>query len=243
MAVLSPDTPIPLYYQLKERLKEEILSGAYRPGTRFPSETTLSAQYGVSRGTVRQALGELQREGFLRRARGKGTLVTAASKFEQSLLKFYSFGREMLHRGLSPRSKILENAVERPPAWVADRLHLQPKARVLRLNRLRLVQGEPYILETLWLVEELCPGLLNEDVDETPLYDLLEKKYGLFVVRAEEYLEPEAVDYPAARLLKIRAGAPVFLITRVSYTFHGRPMELRKSIVRGDKYKFYVELY
>ncbi|MFQ5847712.1 MAG: GntR family transcriptional regulator [Candidatus Methylomirabilales bacterium] len=243
MAVLNPDTPIPLYYQLKATLKEEILSGAYRPGTPFPPETALGAQYGVSRGTVRQALAELKREGFLRRTRGKGTFVTAASKFEQSLLKFYSFGREMLHRGLSPYSKILERAVERPPPWVAERLHVRPKARVLRLSRLRLVQGEPYILETLWLVKELCPGLVREDLENIPLYDLLEQRYGLFVVRAEEYLEPDVVDRAEARLLRIPTGAPVFLITRISYTFRGRPVELRKSLVRGDKYKFYVELH
>src|SRR3569833_738583 len=103
--MLNKNIPIPLYYQLKERLTQQIMGGDFQPGTLMPSERELSDRYGISRMTVRQALGEMVKEGLLLREQGKGTFV-AEPKITQGLLRLTSFSEDMQSRGLKPDSHV-----------------------------------------------------------------------------------------------------------------------------------------
>jgi len=237
---LDEKSPIPLYHQLTEELRENIENGDWLPHSLIPSETELCEKYGVSRGTVRQALSQLVQEGLLYRKQGRGTFV-AEPKITQQLNKFYSFAQDMREKGLKPSSKVLQNEKILPDSYIKNVLGLKEKEMVYKIMRLRLADEEPLILETSYLVEELFPDLDREDVEKVPLYDIIIKKYRIRITRAKETFEPILVDRFEAEKLQIPLGSPALLVKRITYTA-GIPFEFRKSIVRGDKCSYSVEL-
>lgn len=237
---LDGRSPVPLYYQLKEILRQEIESGTWQPDQQIPTEADLCRQYGVSRATVRQALAVLVSEGVLYRRQGRGTFVSPA-KVEQNLLGFYSFTREMVERGWAPSSRVLSADVVKARTGTARLLGIQPGAPVVRLVRLRLVRDEPLILETTYLPSDLCPGLENEDLERQLLYDVLTKKYGLKLTGAKKYVEPVLVDQYEAQILGVKRGSPALLLERVTYADQ-RPVALCKWVVRGDRCRHYIDL-
>ena len=231
---------VPLYYQLIEELRENIENGEWPPNSLIPSETELCERYKVSRGTVRQALSQLVQEGLLYRKQGKGTFV-AEPKITQQLNKFYSFAQDMREKGLKPSSLLLQKGKILPDSYIKNILGLKEKEMVYKIMRLRLADEEPLILETSYLVEELFPDLDKEDVEKISLYDLIIKKYRVKITRAKETFEPILVDRFEAEKLKIPVGSPALLVKRIAYTA-GIPFEFRKSVVRGDKCSYSVEL-
>ena len=237
---LDEKSPIPLYHQLTEELRENIENGDWPPHSLIPSETELCEKYGVSRGTVRQALSQLVQEGLLYRKQGRGTFV-AEPKITQQLNRFYSFAQDMREKGLKPSSRLLQNEKILPDPYIKNILGLKENELIYKIMRLRLADEEPLILETSYLVEELFPDLDREDVENVPLYDIIIKKYRIRITRARETFEPILVDRFEAEKLKIPLGSPALLVKRITYTA-GIPFEFRKSIVRGDKCSYSVEL-
>jgi len=231
---------VPLYYQLTEELRENIENGEWPPNSLIPSETELCERYKVSRGTVRQALSQLVQEGLLYRKQGKGTFV-AEPKITQQLNRFYSFAQDMREKGLRPSSLLLQKEKILPDSYIKNILGLKEEEMVYKIMRLRLADEEPLILETSYLVEELFPDLDKEDVEKVPLYDIILKKYRIKITRAKETFEPILIDEFEAKKLKIPVGSPALLVKRVTYTA-GIPFEFRKSVVRGDKCSYSVEL-
>lgn len=231
---------VPLYYQLTEKLRENIENGEWPPHFLIPSETELCEKYGVSRGTVRQALSQLVRENLLYRKQGKGTFV-AEPKITQQLNRFYSFAQDMREKGLKPSSKVLGNEKILPDPYIKNVLGLKENEMVYKIMRLRLAEEKPLILETSYLVEELFPNLDKEDVEKVPLYIIIIKKYKIKITRAKETFEPILVDEFESEKLKIPVGSPALLVKRITYTA-GIPFEFRKSVVRGDKCSYSVEL-
>jgi len=231
---------VPLYYQLTEELRENIENGEWPPNSLIPSETELCEKYKVSRGTVRQALSQLVQEGLLYRKQGKGTFV-AEPKITQQLNRFYSFAQDMREKGLRPSSLLLQKEKILPDSYIKNILGLKEEEMVYKIMRLRLADEEPLILETSYLVEELFPDLDKEDVEKVSLYDIILKKYRIKITRAKETFEPILIDEFEAKKLKIPVGSPALLVKRVTYTA-GIPFEFRKSVVRGDKCSYSVEL-
>jgi len=231
---------VPLYYQLTEELRKNIENGEWPPNSLIPSETELCEKYKVSRGTVRQALSQLVQEGLLYRKQGKGTFV-AEPKITQQLNRFYSFAQDMREKGLRPSSLLLQKEKILPDSYIKNILGLKEEEMVYKIMRLRLADEEPLILETSYLVEELFPDLDKEDVEKVSLYDIILKKYRIKITRAKETFEPILIDEFEAKKLKIPVGSPALLVKRVTYTA-GIPFEFRKSVVRGDKCSYSVEL-
>jgi GntR family transcriptional regulator len=238
---LGKDVPIPLYYQIKARLLDAIENGQLRPGDRVPSERELTTQFNVSRMTARQALTELENQGYLYRVQGKGTFV-ATPKLEQPLASLTSFTEDMRRRGLEPAARIL--AAEETVAGhkVARALNIAETAGVYRLERLRLAGGEPMALEISHVPAALTPGLLNEDSVEHSLYRVLTERYGIRLVRATQSLEATAANAYEAEMLHVREGTPVLLLERISRDAADRPVEYVRSLYRGDRYRFTTEL-
>lgn len=239
--LLDNSSVIPLYYQLKQILREKIKSGEWGSHDLIPSESQLAQQYGVSRATTRRALDDLTREGLFYRQQGRGTFVSPP-KIIQGLSRFYSFSRDMENKGLKPRSQVVYLHEVKAGAKVKKTLNLADGSTVYELKRLRLVGDEPIILETSWLPAELFQGLTVEDVENHSLYDLMENVYGVLPVNAEEYLEPVCVDEYESMMLGVPVGTPALLLKRVAYDEKERTVELCKSIVRGDKCKYHVRL-
>lgn len=241
MSIGNKDVPIPLYYQIKARLLEAIENGHLKPGDRVLSERELTTQFAVSRMTARQALTELENQGYLYRVQGKGTFV-ANPKLEQPLAGLTSFTEEMRRRGLEPAARVLAAEEVVAGRKVARALGIGESAPVYRLERLRLAGGEPMALEISHLPAAAVPGLLDRGPVEQSLYRILQERYGLRPVKAMQSLEAVAANAYEAEILHVREGTPLLLLERIARDAQDRPVEYVHSLYRGDRYRFTTEL-
>src|SRR6266480_6963445 len=146
-------------------------------GQAIPSERRLSGELGVSRLTLRAALDDLVREGFLVRRHGSGTFVSEPKIAQQ--LTLTSFSEDMRRRGMVPGSRTIELRELHAGATVGRALNVSPAARVLLIRRLRLADGESMAIETLHLPAAIAPGLTRADLEDASVYELLEQRYGV----------------------------------------------------------------
>ena len=232
---------LPLYRQIEDALRERIRAGELRPGAQIAPEPELMAQYGVSRATVRQALGGLVAEGLLEIRRGLGTYVTAP-RFEHTIGGFYSFSREIERHGLQPATTVLGLRTEPSGELVAEALGVPVGTRVVALRRLRLAGREPLVVETSHLPADRFPGLEAVDFGAVRLYDTLLSRYGCRPTRARETFEPILLTADEAALLDQRRGEPALRVDRIAFDQDDVPIEFCRSTVRGDRYRYSVEL-
>jgi GntR family transcriptional regulator len=237
---LDKRSPIPLYYQLAEAIRERILLGDLRPGDQLPAEREIGDRAGISRMTARQAIAYLVRQGFLVVRPGLGTFV-AEPKLSYDPLHLLSFTEEVVHQGGRAESRVLEQAIVIPPGRVAAGLALAPEAAAVKIVRLRFAAGIPLLLETSFVPADLCPGLEQEDLASQSLYTLLEQRYGLRLTRALQTLEATTANDYERRLFDIASGTPMILLEGVTYLDSERPAEYFKAIYRGDRVKFELE--
>jgi GntR family transcriptional regulator len=209
-------------------------------GTAIPSERQLSADLGVSRLTLRAALDELAREGYLVRRRGSGTYVQHPKIAQE--LTITSFSDDMRRRGMVPDSRTigLDNVHAGPQA--ARALNLSPSERVFRIRRLRLADGAPMALETLHVPVSLVPGLTAAQLEHASWYELLEQRYGVVISSGLQTIEPTVTNDEESELLAVPLHSPAFLFERTSQTREGRTVEFVRSIYRGDRYRLVAEL-
>jgi len=232
---------LPLYRQIEASLRDRIRNGDLRPGAQVSPEPELMAEYGVSRATVRQALAGLLSEGLLEIRRGLGTYVTAP-RFEHTIGGFYSFSREIERHGLQPGTKVLRLWKEPAAKPVADALGLAAGTEVVALRRLRLAGPDPLVVETSHLPALRFPGLEAIDFSKVRLYDTLMNGYGCRPTRARETFEPVLLTADEAALLDQSRGDPALQVERVAFDQDDVPIEFCRSTVRGDRYRYSVEL-
>ncbi|MFN2483320.1 MAG: GntR family transcriptional regulator [Candidatus Limnocylindria bacterium] len=232
---------LPLYRRIEADLRDRIRRGELRPGAQIAPEPELMAGYGVSRATVRQALAGLVAEGLLEIRRGLGTYVRVP-RFEHTIGGFYSFSREIERHGLQPNTKVLD--LRRQPAadGVAEALGLADGTEIVALHRLRLAGPDPLVVETSHLPAARFPGLEAVDFSSVRLYDTLMNVYGCRPTRARETFEPVLLTAAEARLLDQRPGEPALQVERIAFDQDDLPIEFCRSTVRGDRYRYSVEL-
>jgi GntR family transcriptional regulator len=230
---LDRSRPEPLWAQLLADLRARAESGEFT--ARFPGELELVEDYGVSRHTVREALRRLRTEGLVVARRGHASYL-AASRFEQPLGTAYSLFRTIEAQGVEQRSEVLRLDLVQD-AEVADRLELPPRTELVVLERRRLADDEPLALDTSWLPAEVARPLLGVDFGRTALYDELARRCGVVVDGGQERIVPVVPDPAQARALGIAAGTAAFSLSRLA-TSQGRPVEWRRTLVRGDRYCF-----
>jgi len=232
--------PIPLHHQVYLDLKAALDAGEWAAGDRLPTERDLAFRYGCSLITIRRALSELVRESRLERTRGRGTFVLAP-RMDVDFAGSLSFTEEMQTRGRDPQTRLIAARPEAAGEAVAAALGLELGSPTLYLERLRLADGEPLLLEQVHLPAERFPGLLASDLEGGSLYDLLTERYGVRVARAREAIEPVLLRAREARLLERPPGSPALLIEGIASTIEGMPIELGRTFVRGDRTRYYVE--
>jgi GntR family transcriptional regulator len=234
---LNKHSPVPLYYQLAEQIREQIRSGELGPGEQLPSERLLSEHHAISRMTVRQAVAYLVREGVLVARHGLGTFV-AEPKLTYDALHLLGFTEEIMQLGGRAVSHVLEQRRASPPPRVAEGLRLAPGDAVVTIVRLRLSDATPLLLETIYVPEGLCPGLEREDLATRSLYGVLEARFGVRLTRARQMLEATVANDYEAGLFGVAPGAAMILLEGVTYDDRDRPAEYFKAIYRGDRFKF-----
>ncbi len=208
-------------------------------GTAIPSERQLSVDLGVSRLTVRAALDELAREGYLVRRRGSGTYVQQPKISQQ--LTMTSFSEDMRRRGMAASSKTL--SLNRPLAGarLGRFLNVSPGEEIVVVKRLRLADGVSMAIETLHFPASVVPGVQPRDL-EGSFYDLLRTRYGIEIGRATQTIEPTVTNEEESAALGVPLHSPAFLFERTSRDASERTLEFVHSIYRGDRYQIVSEL-
>ncbi len=224
---------MPLWAQVLEDLRARLDAGELTE--EFPTDNELIGRYGVSRHTVREAMRRLQDEGVVSRERGRGTFVTVPP-VEQATGAIYSLFRSIEAMGLEQRSRVLDLA-ETTDEEVAGRLGLRTNAKLVRLERLRLVDMHALAHDTAWLPATIARPLLEVDFTHTALYDELAQACGIRPTAGTEWISTELAPERERDLLGIPARQPVFRIRRLGEA-EARAIEWRETVVRGDRYTF-----
>ncbi|HHW17861.1 MAG TPA: GntR family transcriptional regulator [Firmicutes bacterium] len=232
----------PLYCQVKEDILRKIRSGELKPGDLLPSEDELTRIYNVSRITVKRALQELAMEGELTRRQGKGTFVTVP-KLEEDISKAVALAHPVLMHGEKSWHKVLSVDMVLPEPEVARFLQIGPTARAVRIERLKLVDNEPVGYERSYIPDEICPGLQEKLKNSSAnlIYEILQSDYSLVLTRVRMFIEPTILNPTEAKLLQSRVGMPAMLWQRITYSTGDRPVEFLREVVRGDRFKYYLE--
>ncbi|MGV3711493.1 GntR family transcriptional regulator [Pseudolysinimonas sp.] len=234
-------SPVPVYYQLYEALRSQLGAAPFAPGSRFSTERSIAESVGVSRQTVRQALARLEREGLIHRRQGDGTYVSEP-RLEGSLRVLSGFTSELSHRGLRVRNRVLDLKLVTPPADVREKLGVGPgRDTAVMLRRVRLLDGAPATLETVWMPADRCAALLGMQMENRSLYATL-RDLGIEPHRAVERLGATVLDEFEASELERRPGDPALLVERTTYDRDDRPVEAVKSLLRADRFSFSAEL-
>ncbi len=238
--LLSKESPIPLYYQLAELIRERVRGGVLAPGAQLPAERELAEQVGISRMTARQAIAFLVRDGTLVARHGVGTFV-AAPKLTYDALHLLGFTEETMRHGDSVASRVLEQSVVPPPPGVAADLGLGPEERVVKVVRLRSAGETPILLETSWLPAARVPGLDQADLGAQSLYTLIELRHGLRLRRARQTIAATIANGYESELFDLPVGAPMLLLEGVTFDDEERPVESVKAVYRADRLKLALE--
>jgi GntR family transcriptional regulator len=228
------------YQRVREELASEIERGRRPPGSRLPPERALAEHFGVSRVTLRRALEELARGGVVTRS-GTGWAVVSATIGEPPNV-LMSFSEMAASRGLVPGGRVLDRRVRPATIDEAEALGLAPGASLYELERLRSMDDVPMMIDRTRIPLSLAPGLDELDVEETSLYGLLEKRYGMRPTRARFTVEAIAADEHRARLLALEVGEPLLMCRQQTEDQTRRQMELCEMSYRGDRYRFRATL-
>lgn len=241
IVMLDRSSPVPLYHQLSEMLLDRILEGHLQPNDAIPTERELIDLCGVSRITVRRALDELERRGFVQRVQGRGTFVRT-SQVQRSISRLTSFTEEIKARGMAPDVRLL--ALRREPATgrVAHALQIEEGRPVWLVKRLRLADKEAIAINISYLYLPPQVEITSDELrSEVSLWSLLSKK-GIMMAEADKTIEATVADSEQSDLLGVPRSAPLLLVEGVVYSGDGTPIEFHQIIGRGDRYKFYLHV-
>ena len=240
---LNLSSEVPLYYQLMTLIKEYIISGVLKENDLLPSESELCEQFSISRTTARQAFTALEKEGLVTRLRGKGTFVSKP-KLRRSLNSLYSFSGQMNQLGLLADSEILSFEITEltPDLFKQFKFKKGEESQVYKIVRRRSANGEPLMMETVFIPVKFFPGLNKDMLQNVSLYKTIEEKAGIKPFKAIETYDAATIDKTQAKLLHCTPGTCAFFVTRVSQEESGRIFELALLLVRGDRCRYEIEL-
>ena len=236
---INKSTPVPIYHQLQEGIKQLILKGDLSPHERIPSENEFAKQFDISPMTARQALNGLALNGYVYRMRGLGTYI-APPHMEHSLDKLVSFSEDMRAHGLKPSSRIILFQMEPAPEKVAERLKISPGDEVLRIKRLRFADQRPGSMHDAYLLRDL-PVTRAELEEVGSLYQVLESK-NIHISGGLDEIESIPADQELSGLLEVDEGSPLVLLTRLTEGLSGNPIELVIAAYRADFYRYTIRL-
>lgn len=212
---------LPQYAKLHHQLKKKIQTGDYRQGDLLPSEHELCSSYQLARSTVRQALNELSREGYIRKIKGKGSLITSPVR-SLGLLSFRGFSEVIGATNQPVRTDILRgpHATSWHPQFFYPLTGDEINAGCIEIERLRYVKNDPVMWEFTYLPNDLLPGFLQKSFVNNSLFQTLSRFYQVEMVNLEQDIRAIEATEKAAKQLNMQPGKPVMYIIRKYYTNH-----------------------
>lgn len=240
MNKIDKKSNIPLYMQLVDIFVEQIESN-FEEGTKLDSEREICSKYNISRTTVRQALDELVKRGYLNKIQGKGNFISQ-KKLNQNLNEFYSFTEEMKKLGKVPESKILTFEIMLSNTKIAKKLNINKDDLIYKITRIRIADEIPMMYEITYLPYDRFLNLTNEILLSCSMYEIFRYQYNIKISHAEEILEPVLINRLESLYLNISEGSPGLKISRTTYNSDNEIVEYTISIAGGNKFEYKVYL-
>ena len=232
--MIDKNSPIPVYYQLKNDLIKKIVSGVWKTGECISSERELCEVYEVSRMTIRQAIGELVQEGILVRKKGKGTFVCEQKINQKDMMSF----TEMIKQsGRNLKTNVVDFKIIDTPDYIQDIFVLD---KLYKITRQRVVDGEPIALEIVYIPVDYC-GSINEEMLEGSLYKILEG-FGYVISNSNSSIMAINVNNEMIRLLKCNENTPILKMISRIFTNTNKLLFLEESYYKSDKFNFQVNI-
>ena len=236
--VLLPTQP--LHTQIREIIRRRILDGSYASHSQMPSEAQMMAAFDVSRITIRQALGDLQKEGLIFKVAGKGSFVAKPKAF-QNLSTLQGFGEAMTPSGYETFSQVLSMRQVRASETVARRLNLKPREAVYEIQRLRYLNREPISVDVSYFPLALGQRVAKEDLATRDIFVILENDLGQRLTHADVQIEAISADETLARQLRIAEASPLLRIERLTHAGE-RPIDFEFLYYRGDAFQYRLRI-
>lgn len=238
--IIDRETPKKLYVQLYEILKGKIEEGEWVVGSQIPTEEDLCKNYNISKATVRLAVSELVRQGYLRRQQGKGTFV-CKRVMPKGISMMTSFKENMLEAGVVFSTDVLAQTVVMPTDDLDTKLNIADDKHIIYIKRMRTVDGEPVMIQESYIPYHLCPHLLREDVANKSLLELLEKKYEIKIQKVKNYIDLMNLSAGDSRLLGLPKGSA--LAVQLEQHFYSGETQIMymRSMKKPDKLRFFIE--
>ncbi|WP_175829672.1 GntR family transcriptional regulator [Burkholderia cepacia] len=236
-----PLSVAPLYVQIKDTLRARILDGTYAPHSRMPSEHELCAAFGVSRITVRQALGDLQKEGLLFKLHGKGTFVSKPKAF-QNVTSLQGFAEAMSSMGYEIVNQVRSVRTVKADRHLATKLNVPEGAPLVEIHRVRLLNREPVSLEQTWVPEALGKRLAGADLATRDIFLVLENDCGIPLGHADVSIDAILADDEIVDALQVEESSPVLRIERLTHDASGAPIDYEYLYFRGDAFQYRLRI-
>ncbi len=230
----------PAYKKIQNSVRKRIDAAELKPGDAVASERELAKTHKVSLMTARHALAGLEREGIVERRRGAGTFV-AAPKIHFN--KLMSYTEHMSSRGLAPRSRVLVAKIIEDEQEIAARLHLPAASRMVKIERLRLTDEEPFALETCYLPASEFSGLVNAPLGRSSLFAALLHDYGVELAYADEEIAAAAADARLAEMLALPKGSAILRIRQVIYSTKGKATIYCVGYYRSERHTLFIRRF
>jgi GntR family transcriptional regulator len=235
------DSPLPFYAQIKEILRARILDGTYKPHQQMPSESEMMQAFKVSRITVRQALGDLQKEGLIFKIHGKGSFVSKSKAF-QDLDRLQGFGEAMSRFGHETFNQLLSVKDVAANQAVSEKLRLEPRTIVTEIKRVRHLDREPISVDVTYVPRQIGERLRAEDLAGRDIFAILENDYRIELGNADLQIGSMPADSTLARLLRVDEGAPILRIERLTFTADHAPLDFEYLYYRGDAFQYRLRI-
>jgi len=229
-----------LYLQLFTILKKKIENKEWSVGSQIPTEDELCKMFNVSRVTVRTAVMELVRLGYLKRQQGKGTFIFK-NIFTNGIYMQASLREIFLEDYASLSSRVLAKTVMMPVNDLESKLDISSDQHIIFIKRLWTIQNEPVLLQEAHIPYHISPSLLENDIEQYSLLGLFEKKYGIKITNVKNYIEINYLKHDEARLLNLPEGTPASLLNQHFYS-GDTPIMYCNSFNKSDRFKFFINL-
>lgn len=232
--MINKKSPIPVYYQLEEDIKRKIEQGVWQVGQCISSERELAEEYGVSRMTIRQSLGELVQDGILVREKGKGTFVCKPKVKQRDMM---SFSEVIAKSGRTLKTKIIEfQVIDRPLEY--DNIFKFKK--LYKINRLRIVDEEIVANEIVYIPCEYC-GVVTENMLEGSLFKML-KSLGFDIKSSDASIAAVNMNEKYRKIFKVNNDVPLLRTKSKFFTSDDTVIYVEDSVYRSDKYVLEVNI-
>lgn len=239
----------PLYVGIINYMLDKINSKEWSVGAKLPTEDQIQEQFGVSRGTVRRALSELESMEMITRRPGLGTFVGARTqRLPKALGEIVSFTQQLVDAGYTPDTQVLEQGIIKlseaggrvAEAFFAGDADIPQDAQVVHIKRLRRGNGIPFAIQSVYFLPDQTPDILEQDLLD--LFQLYRERYNRDITSADETLQAAGASPAEAKLLKVKEGAPVMIRDRISFDQDEQPFEVLHSVDRGDRFTYNYQI-